>query len=177
MICALALTHWVLLTIKRLGPGFPIPEDGEPLLGMHKRPSLAADEQLRKQMLGKNAKRAGSRLTATDGRGKFTGNVPTKPRPAITNRSAESDEEDGRSSLGRTKRGKLEQAKAVEVEENLDEKGEQAPVLEVAETLKTPMATKTKRKPGSYLDEILFERSKKKQKKKASGQRGNAELP
>jgi hypothetical protein len=145
---------------------------------MHKRPSLAADEQLRKQMLGKNAKRAGSRPTTTDGRGKFTGNVPTKPRPAITNRSTENDEEDGRSSLGRAKRGKLEQARAVEVEENLDEEGEQAPDLEVAETLKTPMAvSKMKRKPGSYLDEILLEKSKKKQKKKASGQRGNAELP
>jgi len=177
MICALAFIHWVLLTIKRLGPGFPIPEDGEPLPGMHKRPSLAADEQLRKQMLGKNAKRAGSRLTTTDSRGKFTGNVPTKPRPAITSRSTENDEEDGRSSLGRTKRSKLEQARAVGGEENLDEKGEQAPVLEVAETLKTPMAAKTKRKPGSYLDEILLERSKKKQKKKVSGQRGNAELP
>jgi hypothetical protein len=127
-------------------------------------------------MLGKNVKRAGPRLTTTDGRGKFTGNVPTKPRPAFTNRSTESDEEDGRSSLGRTKRGKLERARAVEVEQNLDEESEQAPVLEVAETLKTPIAAKTKRKPGSYLDEILSERSKKKQKKKASGQRGNAEL-
>jgi hypothetical protein len=65
----------------------------------------------------------------------------------------------------------------VEVEKNLNEEGEQAPVLEVAETLKTPMAAKMKRKPGSYLDEILLEKSKKKQKKKASGQRGNAELP
>jgi hypothetical protein len=166
-----------LLTIKRLGPGFPIPEDGEPPPGMHKRPSLAANEQLRKQMLGKNTKRAGSRLTTNDGRGKFTGNMPTKPRLAITNQSTENDEEDSRSSLGRTKRGKLEQARAVEVEENLNEEGEQAPVLEVVETLKTPMAAKTKRKPGSYLDEILLEKSKKKQKKKASGQRGNAELP
>jgi hypothetical protein len=162
---------------KRLGPGFPTPEDGEPSPGMHKRPSLAADEQLRKQMLGKNAKRAGSRLMTTDGRGKYTGNVPPKPRPAITNRGTESDEEDGRSSLGRTKRGKLEQARRVEIEENLDEEGEQVPVSEVAETLKTPMAAKTKRKPGSYLDEILSERSKKKRKKKASSQRGNAELP
>jgi hypothetical protein len=177
MIYALAFTNRVFADHKRLGPGFPIPEDGEPPPGVHKRPSLAVDEQLRKQMLGKNAKRVGSRLTATDGRGKFTGNVPTKPRPAITNRSTESDEEDGRSSLGRTKRGRLEQARTMEAEENLDEEGEQAPVLEVVETLKTPMAAKMKRKPGSYLDEILFERSKKKQKKKASGQRGNAELP
>ena len=113
----------------------------------------------------------------TDGRGKYTGNVPPKPRPVITNRCTESDEEDGRSSLGRTKRSKLERVRAVEVEENLGKEGEQAPVLEVAETLKTPMAAKTKRKPGSYLDEILLGRSKKKQKKKASIQRGNAELP
>src|SRR4051794_29387463 len=175
MICAFAFTL-SFADHDRLGPGFPIPEDGEPPPGIRKKLSLAADEQLRKQMLGKNPKRTGSRLTTTDGRGKLTGNIPTKPRPAITNRSTEGDEEDGRSSLGRTKRGKLEPARTVEVEQNLDEEGEQAPVLEAAETLKTPIAAKTKRKPGSYLDEILSERSKKKQKKKVPGQRGNAEL-
>jgi hypothetical protein len=172
MIGAFALTPALSLADhKRLGPGFPIPEDGEAPPGTGKRPSLVADEQLRKQMLGKNAKRAGSRPTTTDGRGRYTGNVPPKPRPAITDRSSESDEEDGRSSLGRTKRGKLQQTRVADVEKNIDEEGEQAPVLEVAETLKTPVAAKTKRKSGSYLDEILSARSKKKQKQKASSQR------
>jgi hypothetical protein len=138
--------------------------------------SLRADEKLRKHMLGKNAKRPISGLTNSGRLGntaKSILNIPTKPKPATTSRSAESDEE-GRSSLGKTKRRKTEQTILREGKEKKDEESEQATVPEVAKTLQTPVVVKAKKKPVSYLDEILSERSKKEQKKrKGPGQHGD----
>jgi hypothetical protein len=165
----LRLSNEIPLTTKSIGPGFPIAENGGPLSGMRNGQSLRADEEFRKQMLGKNAKRPVSGVAANGRMGntaKANVNVPTKPRPAITNRNAESDEDEGRSSLGKTKRRKTKQTTVVEVRESGDADGEQVTVPEGAKTLLTPVVAKTKMKRGSYLDEILSERSKKKKMKK-----------
>jgi hypothetical protein len=139
---------------------------------MQNSKSLRADEKLRRQMLGRNAKRPISGVTSssrTSNTAKANVNAPAKPRPATTNRSAESDEGEGRSSLGKTKRRKTIQCRVVGMEENWSEKGERAMTSELTVPLQTPTAAKTKT-PGSYLDEILSERSNKKKKKKRSGE-------
>jgi hypothetical protein len=123
-------------------------------------------------MLGKNAKRSISGVPSssrTINAAKTNVNPPAKPRPVTTNQSVESDDEEGRSSLGKTKRRKTVQSQVVGMEENGPEEGEQATTLELAAHLQTPIAAKMK-KPGSFLDEILSERSKKKKKKKRSGE-------
>lgn len=164
---------------ERLGPGFPIAENAGPLPGTRNVRPPRADEKLRKQMLGNKTKRTIPGVTSnfrTANTVKMNANVPTKPRPATANPSAESDEEEGRSLLGKTKRRKTEQTTLVEVKGNKDEEGEQATVSEVATPAQTPGAAKMK-KPSSYLDEILSARSKKKKKKmQRSGQHEDAKM-
>ena len=160
---------WDYADHDRLGPGFPTHEDGDPLSGLQNGRSRRADEKLRKQMLGKNSKRSVSGVTSDGRTGKAVKanvNLATRPTPATTNRSAESDEEEGRSSLGKTKRRKNEQSRVLEVKENEDEEGDQAILPEILEAQPTLVVEKVKKKPGSYLDEILSERSKKKRKRK-----------
>jgi hypothetical protein len=141
------------------------------LPGIHNGKPLRADEKLRKQMLGKNAKRPVSGATSSGRMGnavKVNVNVPPKPRPATSNRRAESDEEEGRSSLGKAKRRKMEPVTVVEVSENKDGEGEESTVPELAKPVPRPGVAMGKQKPGSYLDEILLKRSKKKRRKKKS---------
>ena len=147
---------------------------------MHNVQSLQADPKLRKQMLGKKANRPGAGVTR-DG---HTGNTakanvknPVKPRPATTNRSAESDEEEGRSSLGRTKRRKLGETGVSDEKGEQDEQSKQVTSSGLMNTSTPPVLEQTKAKSGSYLDEILAQRSKKEKKnKKRSGQRGDIKV-
>ena len=129
--------------------------------GIHNGKSLRADEKLRKQMLGKNANRPISGV-------KVNVNVTPKPRPAILNRSAESDEEEGRSSLGKAKRPKKEQVTVVEVSQNESGEAQQSAVRELAEPVLSPGVATGKQLPGSYLDDIRSKRSTKKRRKKES---------
>lgn len=160
---------------ERLGAGFSIAENAGPLPGTLNVRLPRADEKLRKQMLGNKTKRTIPGVTSnfrTANTVKTNANVPTKPRPATANPSAESDEEEGRSLLGKTKRRKTERATLVKVKGNKDEEGEQATVSEVAQTSEV-----AKMKPSSYLDEILSARAKKKKKKmQRSGQHEDAKI-
>ena len=150
------------------------------LSGMQNAQSLQADQKLRRQMLGKNAKRPGSGVTRDAHVGntpKANVNNPVKPRPATTNRSGESDEEEGRSSLGKTKRRKLGEIVVSDMKGEQDEQSKRVTVLGVTNTSKLPVLEQAKAKPGGYLDEILAQRSKKEKKtKKRSRQRGDAKM-
>jgi hypothetical protein len=153
---------------ESVGPGYPLAESGAPLPGLYIGQSLRADEKLRKQMLGKNAKRPVPGATITgrmDNAAKVNVNVPPKPRPATLNRSAESEEE-GRSSLGKAKR-RTRRVNVVEGSENEHGEGEQLAVLELVEPVPRPGVAMGKQKPGSYLDEILSKRPRKKRKRES----------
>src|SRR5437660_3032305 len=106
-----------MLTVTSSGAGFLIPGDGDPLPGLHDGQSRRADEKLRKQMLGKNAKRPVHGLTNNRPTTKAVDanvNAPTTPIPRTGDRGVESDEEYGRSALGKTKRNKIMPTTVVE---------------------------------------------------------------
>ena len=98
-----------------------------------------------------------------------TGHIATKPRPTSTGRTADSDEEDGRSSLGKIKRRRVDQLPWVKAgDPDEDEAQEAAPAVPTKGL--PPPVKDTKKRPASYLDEVLAARSKKKKKKMGQAQ-------
>ena len=108
---------------------------------------------------------------------KTNATVPMQPRPTPTNQRDESDEEEGRSSLGKTKRRKIGDLGSGDVREKEDQESEGPTISEVTTALQTPVPEKAKKMTGIYLDEILSEKSKKNaKKKKRFAQRAEAKL-
>ncbi|KAF3480750.1 uncharacterized protein GIQ15_06097 [Arthroderma uncinatum] len=120
---------------EKLGLGAPIPQKEAD--GSIKRTELSSNDKLRKQLLGKNfrkteapgPKNAGSRI-------KQTGSTPNQANEV----AEDSDEEDGRSSLGKSKR-----------------KGNSEDQSSAVKT-----GSGVKKRTGSYLDEVLSQRKPKK---------------
>ena len=125
--------------------------------------SMLATEDLRKKMFGK----AGNSRARTS----YGGSVGTagsklqvsKPRPKVVSVQEESDEEEGRSAVARKKSGRPTSG------------GESAAKLELPPADAAPSGKKdnnamssTKKRPSSYLDEILAVRGSKRKKKKKS---------
>jgi len=149
------------------GPGY----DGEATLNTQQRRTLRADEKLRKQLLGKNARILdfGERSrNGIDTRAHGAGHVAPKSRSSNTSRTADSDEEQGRSSLGKMKRPRAQQPPSAEVD-GADDGGEGEAGPKLSEQFSPAPAASKKKKSGSYLDEVLSARSKKKKKKKKKG--------
>ena len=130
--------------------------------------------RLRKQLLGSNAVRA---------RRDAPTKIRSKPRPAAANQNgaAESDEEEdgGRSTLGRAKRGRSPQkwgpdgeSKSAEGQEDVD--GEDGKGDQNSKGNKPELARPSERakRPGSYLDEVLEAKRQKKAKKKKKREKG-----
>lgn len=145
--------------------GAKVPEDGE-----LKRQKLTSDDLLRRQLLGKDyAKKLRDKDGHRQGDHRSVGAtllVGSKPRPALGKRKADgsSDEEGGRSSLGKkkkhhehTKTGKDRDAEAEVGEEAMDHEDIRRERLEAA---------KQSKKPTNYLDEVLSRKSEKKHKSK-----------
>ncbi|MCJ1272030.1 hypothetical protein MMC22_011936 [Lobaria immixta] len=151
-----------------LGLGASIPKEDE-----IKREKEKTDEILRRQILGKDykkwqAKRAsdGSNL----GSGVGQGGVKSRPAPVKRPVVDESDDEGGRSSVGRSKRQKLDEALRNGILE--------ARVEDIHPDEAT--ASQAPKKPSNFLNEVLANKShnkSKKDKKKKKKQRHNMVPP
>ena len=136
-----------------------MPKDGETLSN---KPN-ATNEKLRKQLLGRDYKkialphqqhgpRASMKDTHTQSRSRPK---PAQMAAANTPSEDEDDENEGRSSLGRRK---------LAVAERFIHKGE--PGADIFTNAGSGPANGQKKRRGNYLDEVLSERSKKRNQKK-----------
>lgn len=136
-----------------------MPKDGEV-----RRENLSSNDKLRKQLLGKDYVKKlknGTKAATTLGSGQWQGGSKPKPSSVPTKRAADDDDsedEGGRSSLGKTVKGTGTKAGSKTAEEatleikQMDGGGSEA-------------ETKPLKRPSNYLDEVLAERSLKKRKK------------
>lgn len=150
----------------RLGLGAPLPGDGETLLSGR----TAADERLKKQMLGKELRKLGmqgkgqSRGSQKPGtleqRGP-DGHVSPKPNAMATqhNRDEEDEEEESRFSLITS--GRRNQT-SMPVRQHASSSSDDERSRKVSNRAEKPI----KRHATSYLDEVLSERASKKKRKK-----------
>ncbi|KAL9578996.1 MAG: hypothetical protein Q9212_005366 [Teloschistes hypoglaucus] len=131
-----------------------------------KRQKLTSDETLRKHFLGRdhaklqNKARQGERDRIGFGRAMSAG---SKPRPTLGKREEDrvsSDDEDGRSQLGKKRRRKVE-----EQEEEQKAEVDASPENRVAGK-KRLESGKRSTKATSYLDEVLAQKQKKHKSKK-----------
>ncbi len=129
-----------------MGLGASLPKEGE-----IKRLKIDTDEKLRRQILGKDYKKlqsSGTRL-GVGSSSALVGHVGVKPRPTVAMQEADgSEDEGGRSSLGKLKRRKLHQQ-----------------IGEIQAETVTSIKTRSPQKAANYLDEVLAERSRKRIKK------------
>lgn len=147
--------------VARLGLGAPLPaaiKDGDA-----RRQDLASNAKLRRQLLGKDFQRLQGE--GAKGNKSVSGSVllGSKPRPVPAKRELVSEDEDeaGRSSVGKSKRKKV--ASRLGVADGQDGEDVKAPDGGAAQVPDDPRPPK---KASNYLDEVLAERSWKKQKKK-----------
>jgi hypothetical protein len=131
--------------VSSAGVGYVAPPDGE-------RTKASADK-LRKQMLGKRTRGGPAGLERNSGPKKTAG--PRRGISDVAKEGEDSEEDEGRSAVGKKRKHRTEPTEAVESSADLDE-------MSVANTSKSIV----KKAPSSYLDELLAKRSEKKRKKK-----------
>ncbi|MCJ1281255.1 hypothetical protein MMC26_000573 [Xylographa opegraphella] len=144
-----------------LGLGAPLPQEIKS--GDERRQEISSNDKLRKQLLGKEfAKLCGSAGSAAKKDfGKFA--MGSKPRPVVTKRVVDEEQEEfGRSSLGKPKR-KLE-AGSLDAEPG-EGRGDENEPLHRSNTRGIGSGSSAKRR-STYLDEVLAEKLRKKKKKK-----------
>lgn len=156
------------LTFASLGVGAEPPKDI--LDGSFKRTQLSSNERLRQQILGKHAAAKGRGAQSTD----KAAHLPTKKLDRQTRPSraheASDDEGDGRAAMFKSKR-KMAPApvKKTSAEDDTGSEDEVKGNAELkqaapAESV-SPVQEKPRKRPMSFLDEMLEERSKKQKKK------------
>ena len=143
--------------VSRAGVGFVTSQDGE----VQPKSSTSTD-MLRRQILGKRGRegRAGTGLERVRGGLKMT--APLRKgisRPAKED-DEESEEEEGRSGLGKKRRDVQHQARSSVIGEG-DTKG-----CGLTEPAPSNGNSLVKQPQANYLDEVLAQRSKKKKNKK-----------
>jgi hypothetical protein len=124
--------------------------------GSWERAELASNDKLRKQLLGRNWDKMSSQLSTSSDK-QPGGSNSTKPRPQEARKrdiTDDSDNDEGRSSLGQNKKKRTAQDQQ-DVDEISDSK---------QSNTRTQKSTRS-HKTGSYLDEVLSLRKKKKKKK------------
>ena len=137
----------------RLGVGATVPKDGDV-----KREELSSNDKLRRQLLGRDYKKL-QLAKREKGQSEGIGVAGSKPRPAGPKREVEqeSEDENGRSSLGKSKRKRqVEQTK------------EDADVSngEISKATEATVGTSPQPKRAmNYLDQVLAERARRKHKK------------
>ncbi|EOD49936.1 putative a1 cistron-splicing factor aar2 protein [Neofusicoccum parvum UCRNP2] len=160
-----------LLTIASLGVGAEPPKDI--LDGSFKRNQLSSNDRLRQQILGKHAAKGQKSAAAS--------HLPTKKleRPSKPSRVQDDsdDDEDGRAAMFKSKRKTAPAPVRKEVSE--DDTGSEGEVKGKAASKQvapaaSPVQEKSRKRPVSFLDEMLEERSKK-QKRKQKLQAENKE--
>ncbi|EEH44029.1 uncharacterized protein PADG_00318 [Paracoccidioides brasiliensis Pb18] len=153
---------------EKLGLGASLPKSQAD--GSFNRTELSSNEKLRKQLLGKNYKRpTASKSSHPAAAGKKYPQHPVKPQL-----ESDDDEDEGRSSLGRNKRKRMTKmmdevgtgvTTTSAVSGSVNGKGKGKGKNTDDEELPGELQRSTqRRKPVSYLDELLSERSKKKKK-------------
>ncbi|OJD13247.1 hypothetical protein AJ78_06269 [Emergomyces pasteurianus Ep9510] len=157
---------------EKLGLGAPLPQSQAD--GSFNRTELSSNEKLRKQLLGKNYKKKSTSDTQVN-------SSERRKQQQYHHQSAnsrivecdEDDEDEGRSSLGRNKRQRTKQ-KTTEVEKDTttrttdgdgDGDGNRGNG-EDNESADDRQRSTQRKKPASYLDELLSERSKKRKRKR-----------
>lgn len=148
----------------RLGLGAPLPKDVPD--GDRRRGELSSNERLRRQLLGRDRAKIQGRAVGKGGLGPGGQQGLVKPRPAPVKRRVEEDdgeeEEGGRSSLGKVKRRVVDvTAGGVGVEE-----GDGAGKALVDGKIGSSGGERGRKSAGSYLDQVLAEKSLTKRKKK-----------
>ena len=145
----------------RLGMGAVVPKDEEV-----KREKLSSNDKLREQLLGRNHARK-----HPDGKRKREDNEPHskplliggKPRPTPSKQQAEEDSEDdgGRSSLGKSKNATPKKP----IQQSIDPAEDDAAESKVPKVDGQAGSPRPPKRPSNYLDEVLADRSRKKHKK------------
>lgn len=164
----------LILVLDSLGVGAPLPEKAAD--GSWNRTELSSNDQLRKQLLGKNYERVmkASQKQAAPVKGAATGAATGQSGTAAPAGSGadvgddEDDDEEGRAALVGKKKRKVEPARGTKKKnatvdssqhQNAGEDGEESSATK--EEPKQQAPSKGRKKATSYLDEILAGRSKK----------------
>ena len=116
-----------------------------------------SNDKLREQLLGRNLGKIRPQSLSTAHRS-IRERKQTQFSTSLSNSNVESDDEEGRSSLGKSKRKRTANENYTRMRD------------EIADDIKTPAAAGNPqgKKAGSYLDEILDGRPKKKRKNQAN---------
>lgn len=133
-----------------------MPKDGDVT-----RQDFSSNDKLRKQLLGKDFAKM-YRRSGSDGKsGLGVLQMGSKPRPGPVKRSVENDDEDeaGRSSLG-----KLKRRRGIK-KQGPDKAGDGMEPIEAIESSQAEAASPP-RKTSNYLDEVLADRERKKERKR-----------
>ena len=141
----------------RLGLGASIPKEDE-----IKRQKLETDEKLRRQLLGKDYKKfQNNRVRNGDKIGLGISQTGPKPRPVSMRQQVnDSEDEGGRSSIGKSKRRKLGE----DLQSNTATTDIKPEVI-LADTSSSLSISGSPKKPSNYLDEVLVKKSQKRSKK------------
>lgn len=140
--------------VSRGGVGYVAPQDGN----VNARQTKITTEKLKKQMLGKRARGLDTGLERVD-RGPQKKTLPRNGVSRIAKEDDDSEAEEGRSAVGKRRRqghGQGTPSAAGERETRASH------VTEVGTSAESSMARK---RPGNYLDDLLAERMKKKERK------------
>ncbi|KAJ9299289.1 hypothetical protein DTO271G3_2911 [Paecilomyces variotii] len=149
---------------EKLGLGAPLPKATED--GSWNRTELSSNDKLRQQLMGKGfakAMAAKQRLQQQQNINKRPeqGKAGAKSRTEGAGGDDDDDEEEGRSALGNKKR----KVAATVVEDGVNNEIAEGKESSASTTTGTESGRgKKKKKTGSYLDEVLSQRSKKKKK-------------
>jgi hypothetical protein len=135
--------------VSRAGVGYVAPQDGE-------RTKVSTD-RLRKQMLGKRARGGNAGLERIGGSKKIA--APRKGTSATAKGDEDSEEEEGRSAVGKRRKQSARGTGGDTKETNADPMGTDG------ELSHSNDSSVIKKPSSSYLDEILAKRSKKKRRK------------
>ncbi len=135
-----------MLMDTSLGLGAPLPKDAS-----ESSRQLSSHVILRKKLLGRNAQKP---KTTAHGVKSTKNTVPPQRQVKTRVEVEDEDDDEGRSSLGKSKRRKLERMRKETNQDDADEQAQEGPDTRVGKS------------STSYLDEMLSERSRKRKKKK-----------
>lgn len=145
-----------------MGLGATLPKEGEA-----KRHKLDTEEKLRRQLLGKDYKKLQANRAGNSGKvGVQVGHGGMRARPVSAKQTMDdSEDEEGRSSLGKPKRRK--------VDKGLQRGNFEAAIIDVDSS--APATSQGLPKQGSYLDEVLARKSQAKSVKSKKRRRDKSD--
>ncbi|KAL1999515.1 hypothetical protein VTN02DRAFT_4391 [Thermoascus thermophilus] len=148
---------------EKLGLGAPLPQSAND--GSWNRTELSSNDKLRRQLLGRNYQKATLKSSSNQPTGKT---APPTAASVSKPEDEEEEEEEGRATL----LGKKKNKRKIAATQDDDDDDETPAASETANggggssssSTKTGTGSRSKKKAGSFLDEILAGRSKKKKK-------------